>query len=309
MEVLWGADKPPAESKPTVVTIGMFDGAHRGHATVFEYVRQQAAGIGARAAIVTFDPHPLEVIAPERAPCVLTTVGQRLALFEEHGIDLTLVLRFDKGLASLEPEEFVRAMLVEELRVKKVVVGEDFRFGHNRTGDATTLVELGGTYGFEAEAIGLVGTADRNRISSSDIRRLIADGDVEAAAELLGRNYRLAGEVVQGDERGRKLGFPTANLGPDTRACLPGRGVYTGWWVSNDKRLPGVINVGVRPTFKESDPPLCEIHLLDFEGNLYGVQGEVEFMQFLRPEQKFDGVDALVAQISADVARARGLLA
>jgi riboflavin kinase/FMN adenylyltransferase len=140
------------------------------------------------------------------------------------------------------------------------------------------------------------------------IRHLIADGAVADAAELLGRSYRLAGEVVHGDERGGKLGFPTANLGPDPRACLPGFGIYAGWWIWRDKRLPGVINVGVRPTFKESDPPLCEIHVFDFDEDLYGERGEVEFTQFLRPEERFDGVDALVKQISADAARARELL-
>jgi riboflavin kinase/FMN adenylyltransferase len=309
MEVLWGADARPAESKPTVVTIGVFDGVHRGHAMLFDYVVQQAVAIDARPAIVTFDPHPMEVIAPERAPCVLTTIDQRLALFEAHGFDLTLVLHFDRELASLEPEQFVRRMLVEELGVRKVIFGEDFRFGHNRAGDASTLSELGRTLGFEAEAIGLLGTSDGGRISSTEIRRLIGEGDVEGAAELLGRRYRLAGEVVHGDERGRKLGFPTANLVPHPRACLPGNGVYAGWWVEQGRRLPGVVNVGVRPTFKESDRPLCEIHIFDFEGDLYGARGEVEFAALLRPEQRFDGVDALVAQIAADAARARELLA
>jgi riboflavin kinase/FMN adenylyltransferase len=309
MEMLWGADARPAESKPTVVTIGVFDGVHRGHAMLFDYVVQQAVAIDARPAIVTFDPHPMEVIAPERAPCVLTTIDQRLALFEAHGFDLTLVLRFDHELASLKPEQFVRRMLVEELGVRKVIFGEDFRFGHNRAGDASTLSELGRTLGFEAEAIGLLGTSDGGRISSTEIRRLIGEGDVEGAAELLGRRYRLAGEVVRGDERGRKLGFPTANLAPHPRACLTGNGVYAGWWVQQDRHLPGVVNVGVRPTFKKEDRPLCEIHIFDFDQDLYGVRGEVEFAAFLRPEQRFDGIEALVEQIAADAARARELLA
>lgn len=310
MEVLWGADARPAESKPTVVTIGVFDGVHRGHAMLFDYVVQQAAAIDARPAIVTFDPHPMEVIAPERAPCVLTTIDQRLALFEEHGFDLTLVLRFDRELASLEPEEFVRRMLVDELGVRKVIVGEDFRFGHDRAGDVSTLEELGRVLGFDCEAIGLLGSGDGgDRISSSVIRRLIGEGDVEGAAALLGRGYRLAGEVVHGDERGQKLGFPTANLAPHPRACLPGNGVYAGRWVREGRRLPGVINVGVRPTFKENDRPLCEIHIFDFDQDLYGARGEVEFAAFLRPEQRFDGVDALIAQIAVDAARARELLA
>lgn len=316
METLWGADARPAESRPTVVTVGMFDGIHRGHALLFSKVTEQARALDARAAIVTFEPHPLEVIAPDRAPCVLTTISQRLALFEEHGFDLVLVLRFDEELASHSPEEFVRATLVEELRVRRVIVGTDFRFGHNRAGDVNTLTELGTKFGFEAEAIGLLGDGQDapsgapsdGKISSSEIRRLIGEGKVAEAAELLGRSYRLAGTVIRGDERGRTLGFPTANLGPHPRACLPGRGVYAGWWVWDGRRLPGVINVGVRPTFGASVSPLCEIHIFGFEGDLYEAEGEVEFTAFLRPERRFEGVEALMAQISEDAERARVLL-
>lgn len=307
MEILWGSEARPNEAKPTVVTVGMFDGFHRGHAMLFSRVEDEAAKLDARSAIVTFEPHPLEVLAPDRAPCVLTTIEQRLALFEEHGVDIVLVLTFDEKLASLEPEDFVRVMLVGDLHVRKVMVGEDFRFGHNRAGDLGTLAELGTRFGFEAEAIGLLGEGEK-KISSSDVRRLIAAGDVTRAAGLLGRNYRLAGSVVEGDKRGRRLGFPTANLAPDHRACLPGNGVYAGWFVAASRRLPGVINVGTRPTFKESDPPLCEIHIFDLDEDLYGSSGEVEFEAFLRPEQRFDGVEALVAQISADASQARSML-
>ena len=307
METLRDPDARPTNGRPTVVTIGMFDGVHRGHAVLFEKVVADARALDAAAAIVTFDPHPAEVVAPERAPCVLTTVDQRLALFEERGIDITVVLQFDKELSNHTPAEFVKAALVDVLHVKKVIVGEDFRFGHNRAGDVATLTELGGELGFEAEAIGLVGGPD-GKVGSSEIRRLIADGEVERAADLLGHSYKLAGEVVHGDHRGRQLGFPTANMSPHPRACLPRLGVYAGWWVWAGKRLPGVINVGVRPTFKDSDPPLTEIHVLDFEGDLYGQHGEVEFTAFLRPEEKFDGIDALVAQIRDDADRAREVL-
>ena len=307
METLWGADARPSTARSTVATIGMFDGVHRGHTVLFERVVADARAREAGAAIVTFDPHPIEVLNPERAPCVLTTIDQRLALFEEHGFDVTVVLRFDRALANLTPREFVKVALVDELHVRKVVVGEDFRFGHNRAGDANTLAELGRQFGFEAEAIGLVGGSE-GKIGSSEIRRLVGDGRVERAAELLGRGHRLAGEVIRGDERGRKLGFPTANLAPHPRACLPGHGVYAGWWVWAGQRLPGAINVGVRPTFKGSDRPLCEIYILDFEGDLYGQRGEVEFTAFLRPEVKFDGIDALVDAIRADADQARALL-
>jgi riboflavin kinase/FMN adenylyltransferase len=307
MEVLRGTEARPSGDKPSVVTIGVFDGVHLGHAALFDHVRGEADRMDARAAIVTFEPHPVEVIAPDRAPCVLTTIDQRLELFEENGFDVTVVLRFDRSLANLTPAEFVRAALVDELHVCKVVVGEDFRFGHDRAGDVATLTELGRDFGFEAQAIELVGAAG-GKIGSSTVRRLIAEGDVEGAARLLGRGWRLAGEVAHGDERGRKLGFPTANLAPHPRACLPSNGVYAGWWVWEGRRLPGAINVGVRPTFKDADPPLCEIHVLDFDGDLYGERGEVEFTAYLRPEERFDGVDALVTQMHDDVDRTRRLL-
>lgn len=307
MEVFLGEDARPKAPGPTVVTIGVFDGVHRGHAMLFATVVDRAKALGAAPAIVTFDPHPMEVIAPDRAPCVLTTLEQRLSLFEEHGFGTAVVLTFDEELASHTPEEFVRATLVEELHVARVVVGSDFRFGHGRAGDVSTLEDLGKTHGFEVEAIGLL--ADQgHRISSSDIRRFIAEGRVQDASALLGHPFRLAGVVVRGDARGRKLGFPTANLGPHPRSCLPGNGVYAGWWVVRDERLPGVINVGVRPTFGPSDRPLCEIHLLDFEGDLYGAEGEVEFTHFLRSEQRFEGVDALVEQVRRDADEARRLL-
>lgn len=308
MEVLRGADAHPSEPRPTVVTVGMFDGVHRGHKALFARVFDDARTLGAGSAVVTFDPHPLVVLAPSKAPCVLTTLDQRLGLFEQCGFDIALVLPFDDELARLDPEAFTRAALVDDLQVRKVIVGEDFRFGHKRAGDIGTLRALGERFGFEAEAIGLVGD-EGEKISSTDIRRLLTERDVRAAEALLGHPFRLAGEVVHGDERGRTLGFPTANLAPDPRACLPGLGIYAGWWVSEGDRLPGVINVGVRPTFKTDDPPLAEIHLFDVTPDLYGAHGEIEFTAFLRPEEKFDGADALVAQMHEDAKQARDVLA
>jgi riboflavin kinase / FMN adenylyltransferase len=305
MEILLGADARPSDGRPTVATVGMFDGVHRGHRMLFQRVLDEADRLDARSAIVTFDPHPLEVLAPAKAPCMLTTLDQRLRLFEEAGFDIALVLPFNRELAALTPEQFAKAALVEELNVCKILVGEDFRFGHDRAGDVQTLREIGKSDGFEAEAIGLLGGDGASKISSTVIRTLVAEGDVEGAAELLGHNYALAGEVVEGDKRGRELGFPTANLKPHPRACLPGNGVYAGWWVWDGQRLPGAINVGVRPTFKEGAPPLCEIFVLDFEGDLYGEHGEVEFAAFLRPEQRFGSADELIEQMKQDVDQAR----
>jgi riboflavin kinase/FMN adenylyltransferase len=307
MEVLRGAKERPSDGRPTVVTVGMFDGVHRGHRMLFERVFEEAKRLDARSAVVTFEPHPLEVLAPEKAPCILTTLDQRVALFDEAGFDVALVLPFDRELARLTPLEFAREALVEELHVCKVLVGEDFRFGHDRAGNVATLAEIGKEEGFEAEAVGLLG-GDEGKISSSDVRLLLREGLVDAAASLLGRGYRLAGEVVHGDERGRTLGFPTANIRPHPRACLPALGVYAGWWCWDGKRLQAAINVGVRPTFKKDDPPLTEVYVLDFEGDLYGAYGEVEFTARLRAELKFDSVDDLIRRMGEDVDRVRSIL-
>jgi len=320
MEILWGAEARPAEPAPTVVTVGMFDGVHRGHAMLFAKVLDDASALSARSAVVTFDPHPLEVLAPDKAPCVLTTLDQRLRLFEEAGFDIALVLRFDRELAALDPEAFTRAALVEDLHVRKVIVGEDFRFGHRRAGDVNTLRELGDRFGFEAEAIGLLGVQDAPRgarsdgpekISSTEIRRLIGEGKVEDAAELLGHTHRLAGTVVPGQGIGREMhGLPTANLEPHPRACLPGLGVYAGWWIWSDERRPGVINVGRErgPQLEPSSRAVVEIHVFDYDGDLIGESGEIEFTAFLRPEMRFSGTAELAAQIRQDAERARGVL-
>jgi riboflavin kinase / FMN adenylyltransferase len=307
LEVLWGAEDRPTDDRATVATVGMFDGVHRGHRMLFQRVFDDARTLNARSAVVTFDPHPLEVLAPDKAPCMLTTLEQRLALFEDEGFDVALVLPFNRELAALTPQEFAKAALVDELNVTKIIVGEDFRFGHDRAGDVQTLREIGKSDGFEAEAVGLLGDGE-SKISSTVIRRQIAEGDVEGAAELLGRRWRLLGKVVEGDKRGRTLGFPTANMKPHPRSCLPGLGVYAGSWVWQGRRLPAAINVGVRPTFKENDPPLCEVYVLDFDGDLYGERAEVEFAKFLRPEEKFESVDALIGQMHADVERVRLLI-
>lgn len=309
MEILWGAHARPSEAHPTVVTVGMFDGVHRGHGVLFDRVLQEAKALDARPAVVTFDPHPLAVLAPDKAPCALTTLDQRLKLFERCGFDLALVLRFDPGLAALDPEAFTRAALVDDLHVRKVIVGEDFRFGHNRAGDVDTLRELGDRFGFAAEAIALVGGAE-DKISSSDIRRLIAEGKVEQAAELLGHRFRLAGTVVRGQGLGRDLhGMSTANLSTPPGACLPGIGVYAGRFVWGGSELPGVINVGRErgPKLAPAEQIVVEIHVFDFDEDVTGEQVEVEFSTFLRSEMRFESAEELAEQISRDAQRAREL--
>ncbi len=306
MEVVHGLGRR-VSSKPTWATVGTFDGVHRGHAALHATVVDRARGAGAVPAVVTFDRHPLETLAPDRAPCRLATLEQRLGFLSEEGIELVLVLPFTGEVAALEAEEFVRAVLMETLNASGVVVGEDFRFGHGRRGDVGMLRELGAGCGFTVETLPLVEDGGQ-RISSTQIRRLVGTGDVAQAATLLGRGYRLAGEVVRGEGRGHGIGFPTLNLAPHERACLPGNGVYAGWWLWGERRMPGVINAGVRPTFTPDPAPVIEIHVFDLDEDVYGEHGEIEFTQRLRDEERFPSVDALVAQIRRDADQARSIL-
>lgn len=306
MKVVRGIGAAPEGA--SVCTIGTFDAVHRGHRALFARVVSEAERLGATPTVLTFDRHPLEVLRPREAPCRLGTLDQRLARFEAEGIDRAVVLDFTPELAGLSPDAFVDRVLVDGLRVRKVIVGSDFRFGHRRAGDVAMLRHLGEARGFEAEEMELVCDAG-SRISSSEIRGLVGAGRVEEASELLGRAYRVAGSVVRGAGRGgRLLGFPTANLAPDPRACLPGQGVYAGWWCWSGRRLPGAINVGVRPTFTPDPEPVIEIHILDFSEELYGERGEIEFTCRLRDELRFDSPEALVEQMRRDVDDARSVL-
>jgi riboflavin kinase/FMN adenylyltransferase len=293
---------------PTVATVGAFAVVHRGHATLLDRVRTEAGRLQAAPALLTFEAHPQEVLHPENAPCVLATLDQRLEQFEAAGLETVVVVPFTIELSQLSPEEFVRMALVDTLGVRKVVVGEDFRFGHRRVGDIATLERLGADLGFSCEAIGLV-EADGHKVSSSQIRALVGSGRLEEATELWGRAFRLAGEVVPGDKRGRDLGFPTANIRPYPRACLPATGVYAGRWLWRGREYPSAINVGFRPTFTPAEHPLVEVHILDFDQDIYGEQGEVEFTARLRDEVRFESAEALVEQMHRDAARAKRLLA
>lgn len=308
MKVLRGIDAGHAWSAPTVVTVGKFLVVHRGHRVLLERVLAAARELSATPAVVTFDRHPLETIAPERAPhCVLASLDQRLSQLEDVGVEVVLLLEFTKDVAALEPEDFVRITLVEGLCATKVVVGEEHRFGHKHRGDVGLLRRLGTEHGFEVETVAPV-HVDGEEVSSTAIRTLIAEGNVSEAARLTGAPYRIEGVVVEGKRRGRTIGFPTANLLPDPRLCYPAEGVYAGWWVSARGRLPGAINVGRSPTFGDVPEPKIEIHILDFDDDLYGERGEVEFTRWLRPDKRFDSVDALVTQIGRDAAEAREIL-
>jgi riboflavin kinase/FMN adenylyltransferase len=300
----------------TVVTIGAFDGVHLGHRRLIERVRTTAHEIGALSAVVTFDLHPASVVRPGSAPLLLTDLDQKLALLAGAGADLTLVLHFDAQRAAEPAEDFVAEVLVGCLNARAVVVGHDFHFGRDREGDVALLQRMGARLGFDVTGIRLFRSAgaevgEAQAVSSTRIRGLIAAGDVGAAAQLLGRWYQLRGVVGHGDKRGRELGFPTANLEVDKQVQLCADGVYAGWYLRPDgTRHQTAVSVGRQPTFFESRPySLVEAHLLDFQGDLYDEMGTVELVSQLRGQVKYVSVDALVDQMTVDVAQTRRALA
>ena len=308
-----GLASPPGG---TVVTIGAFDGVHLGHRRLIERVRTTAHEIGALSAVVTFDFHPASVVRPGSAPLLLTDLDQKLALLAGAGADLTLVLHFDAQRAAEPAEDFVAEVLVGCLNARAVVVGHDFHFGRDREGDVALLQRMGARLGFDVTGIRLFRSAgaeagEAEAVSSTRIRGLIAAGDVGAAAQLLGRWYQLRGVVGHGDKRGRELGFPTANLEVDKEMQLCADGVYAGWYLRPDgTRHQTAVSVGRQPTFFESRPySLVEAHLLDFQGDLYDEMGTVELVSQLRGQVKFVSVDALVDQMTVDVAQTRRALA
>lgn len=295
-----------------MVTIGAYDGVHVGHRLVIDEVRRRAAAINAKSALVTFDRHPALVVRPESAPRLLTDRDQKVALLAETGLDFTMIVHFDADKARQTPEEFVRQVLVDCLNARTVVVGEDFHFGHQRRGNVALLRALGKELGFDVDGLELLGRTDGidEPVSSTAIRRALAGGEVDVAARLLGRPFEVRGEVVQGDQRGRLLGFPTANVMVPDAIAMPADGVYAGWYERpNGDVHPCAVNLGRRPTFYErADHSLLEAHLIGFDGNLYGEQARVRFVAFLRSERKFDGIDALKAQLGHDIESASQIL-
>ncbi len=297
-----------------VVTIGAYDGVHLGHRLVIGEVCRLAHDRGLRSVVVTFDRHPAQVVRPESAPALLTSLDERLELLASTGIDATMVVTFDETRMNEPPEEFVREVLVDALNVKVVVVGDDFHFGRERKGNVELLIRLGAELGFEVVGLDLVGSdghpTSGMKVSSTQIRQVLKAGDVVRAGELLGRPHEVRGVVVHGDARGRQLGFPTANVAVDPEICLPADGIYAGWYFRPDGTgLPTAINLGRRPTFYAAQPySLLEAFILDFSGDLYEEVARVQFVQRLRAEMKFESIDALIDQMSADVSHAREIL-
>jgi riboflavin kinase/FMN adenylyltransferase len=299
-----GAAVAPSE-RPTLVTIGNFDGVHRGHQAVLAQCRAHHDELPIVA--VTFDPHPLAVIAPEHAPRRLTTLQRRVELLRAHGADEVRVLAFDAEMAGWSPEEFVVRVIVEQLHADLVVVGDNFRFGHKAAGDVAFLKSAGAAHGFDVEGLAIV--SDGEALSSTRVRELVAAGEVVGAAEVLGRRHEVSGVVRRGDQRGRELGFPTANVPVDESYAVPPDGVYAGWVVRADgEPLAAAISVGTNPTF-EGVERRVESYVLDrTDLDLYDEAIRIEFVDRLRGMVKYEGVDALIDQMHTDVEQTRRLL-
>lgn len=292
----------------STVTVGSFDGVHRGHQAVLQEIDRRARAAGRSSVLVTFDPHPLEVVNPDAAPALLTTGPERLEILALSPLDYVLLVRFDRHLASLTPEQFVRQVLIERCAVRELVIGHDHGFGRGRSGDVETLRRLGQTHGFEVDVVPPVDFGGQH-VSSSRIRRAVAGGDLTTAAAMLGRRYGVVGRVAQGERRGRLLGVPTINLSElSPRKLLPPDGVYAVLVEWRGGNGGGMMNQGPRPTFQDGRRVL-EAHIFDFDGDLYGEWVRIEWVEHLRDIEHFGSIDHLQQQLQRDRIRAVAALA
>jgi riboflavin kinase/FMN adenylyltransferase len=301
-----GVESAPSGWGRCVVTIGVFDGVHRGHQQIIGRAVEKARELGLPAVVLTFDPHPSEVVRPGTHPPVLTSQRYKAELLEGLGVDVMCVLPFTQEFSRLGPDEFVHAVLVEHLHATAVVVGENFRYGRKAAGDVAALTAAGRRFGFTVEGVPLQGSADTTW-SSTYVRSLVDAGDVEGAAAALGREHRIEGVVVRGDQRGREIGYPTANLQPLPWTAVPADGVYAGRVIRAGEQLPAAISIGTNPTFAGRERRV-EAFVLDFSGDLYGEQVGLSFTARLRATLHFDDAAELVAQMDRDVERTRELL-
>jgi riboflavin kinase/FMN adenylyltransferase len=290
--------KAPA-GQPCVLTIGNFDGLHLGHQALLSLLAERAGTLGLPASVLTFEPHPREYFSPLDAPARLTSLREKLLLFADNGVDCAHIQRFNSRFSNLSAEEFINSVLVRGLRVRHLLIGDDFRFGTHRGGNFAMLKAAGAAHGFGVEAMPTLSVAGE-RASSSAVRKALEDGDLGHAALLLGRPYSIAGQVVHGKQLGRKIGFPTLNITLHHR-CPPISGVFTVEVEGiNSQRLQGVANVGIRPTVDNTALPRLEVHLLDFSGECYGAHLRIHFLHKLRDELCFPSLDALKKQIGLD---------
>ena len=299
----------PPDVTRTAVTVGSFDGVHRGHQDVLRQLVERARALGVHSVLVTFDPHPLQVVNPSAAPLLLTVGDEKLEVLAESGVDFVAVLPFNPALASFSAERFVSDILLSRFRMHDLLMGHDHRFGHNRSGDVETMRRLGAERGFDVSVVPAVTVNGGQAVSSTAIRRAVAGGDLEGAFRGLGRHYSLGGRVGEGARRGRLLGFPTANVPvPSSKKLLPPEGVYAVRVQTPMGPHDGMLNLGPRPTFGDTEVVL-EAHLFDADLDLYGAPVRIDFVARLRDTQKFSGVEALVAQLHKDAISARLALA
>jgi riboflavin kinase/FMN adenylyltransferase len=301
MRLFHGTDNAKI-ARPTVLTLGVFDGLHLGHQLIMKTIVERARATGAVPTVITFDPHPRALLHPESAPPLLQTFDQKIEALGVLGIEQTIVIRFDMNFAQIRAEDFLRAVIVDRLHAREVYLGCGFAFGHGREGNIDLLRTVSQSLGFVADEVPEVRLRGR-RVSSSRIRELLQQGQVNIARRMLGRPYGVEGRVVRGAERGAKLGFPTANLHPQNRV-IPRNGVYVTATLIDGQWRRSVTNIGTRPTFGSDNDSSVETFVMNWSGDLYGNVVRVRFLHRLREEKKFDGVDELKSQIERDVARA-----
>ncbi len=306
MLVFSNEDKKIPELRSLSLTLGIYDGVHLGHRKILRRVMERADRMGGTSCVVTFDPHPRQILNPDTAPDLLTSTTKKIELIEAIGIDAVCLIRFTPEFARIEARAFVRDFLIDTLHAKVIVEGYDWRFGRNRKGDVKLLREMGKENGYEVEQIdGLV--VDGQVISSTFIRELVLRGNLEETAKYLGRRYSVTGDVVEGTHLGRKIGFPTANIKPHHEA-IPPNGIYAVWVDVAGGRKPGTLNIGYRPTVTEQRNRTVEVHIMDFYEDIYGEDIEITFVENLRDEEKFPSLEALTDQIKKDVENARRIL-
>ena len=290
-----------------VITIGNFDGVHLGHQTLFQKVKERARAVGGQSVVITFDPHPIKLMRPDKQLPLLTTTAQKIKLLTDLDVDVIIVHPFSAEFGAMPAREFVQHYLVQGLGAREIVIGHDYRFGRNREGNIELLQTLGAEFGFPVHVVDAIQIKD-TLVSSTLIRNLIRDGQVLAAQNFLGRSFEVTGEVIHGQGRGaRLLGFPTANLAVDNGLLIPAVGIYAVRAGLGGQLYPGVANIGTCPTFGNQELSL-EVYLLDFDQDIYGERLAVQFVQRLRDEQRFADVPALVTQIKRDVAAARQIV-
>ncbi len=308
MQLFRGTIQVPSDFGPSAITIGKFDGLHNGHRAVLSQLLSISDARSIVSTVVTFDRHPLALLHPELCPPALVSTAQKTERLAEAGVAATLMLEFDRGLSELSAEQFVRSILVDALHASCILVGRDFRFGAGGLGTVALLSELGAGFGFEVVVVDDVAQDGDRRVSSTWIRELISTGRVSEVPQLLGTRPSIRSVVVHGEQRGRTLGYPTANLSPEIEGLVPGNGVYAAWLLVGDARYPAAVSIGNNPTFEGVPDRQVEAHAIDQRLDLYGQIVSIEFVEFVRGMTKFPNADALAKQMGADEVRIREIL-